>query len=167
MSKPKPITVNIKGDLPETRRVTPTITSEGRTLLVMEKTTDAKAGWTIDVTSAISHDIKGKMFIDVIRGDKYPIKYGTIEDKDPTIRKSMFPHMSIDDLRKFADLEVFKKIAAGVKEAIGKLTPLVWIILILSLVSVIVGCVSAYEAYQVGQAVAKIPIITPSPTIPP
>ena len=162
-SKPKPIIVNIKGDYPETRKVRPTFTSEGRTILVMEKTTETTVGWSIDVTDAISHDIKGKKLIDVIRGDRLPLKYGSIESKDPTVRKSMFPHMSIDDLKKFADVEVFKKAVSGLREQLGKLTPLMWIVLILSIIAVLVGCINIYMLNGVANAVAKIPLPTPGP----
>ena len=162
MSKPKPVIVNIKGDYIETRKVKPTFTSEGKTILVMEQATPIKAGWSIDVTAAISHDFKGQAYIDVIRGDRYPIDYKTV-DHDKTIRKEIFPFLSIDHIKEFADMEVFKKAVSGVREALGKLTPLMWIVLILSIIAVIVGCINIYMLNGVSNAVAKIPIPTPKP----
>jgi hypothetical protein len=165
-SKPKPITVNIKGDYPETRKVTPQFTSDGRTILAMEKTTETKVGWTIDITDSISYDIKGKRIIDVIRGDRYPIKYSP-EDKEKLVKKTIFPFLSLDHIKEFADMEVFKKAVSGVKEQLAKLTPLIWIILILVIISLIMGAVNIYMANGITNAVGKIPIPTPAPSAPP
>jgi len=165
-SKPKPVTVNIKGDYNETRKVTPTFTSEGKTLLVMEHATENKVGWSIDVTGALDHDLKGHAVIDVIRGDRYPISYKTM-DHDKSIRKAIFPFLSIDDVKQFADLEVFKKAVSGVREELKKLGPLLWIIMFVAAIGCIVGVVNIYMVSGLAHAVGRIPIPTPTPTPPP
>lgn len=166
MAKPKPVTVNIKGDYPEIRKVKPTFTSEGKTLLVMEHATENKVGWSIDITNAISHDIKGKAIIDVIRGDRYPIAYKTV-DSDHSIRKEIFPFLSLDQIKQFADLEVFKKAVSGVREELKKLGPLIWITLFLVAISCLLAGINIYMANGLAGAIHRIPIPTPTPTPPP
>ena len=162
LNRPKAVIVNIKGDYPETRKVYPHLTSDGLTLLVMEPATENKAGWTIDITSAITHDIRGRAMIDVIRGDRYPIHYNTV-DADKTIRKSIFPFLSLDHIKEYADLEVFKKAVTGVKEQLAKLTPLMWIIIICVVISLFIGLINLYMVNGVANTVSKIPIPTPAP----
>jgi hypothetical protein len=160
MAKPKAITVNIKGDYPETRKVTPTFTSEGKTILVMKEATEITVGWSIDVTGAISRDIKGKQCIDVIRGDRFPIEYKTV-DHDKTIRNSIFPFLSLDHIKEFADMEIFKKGVSNVRQALEKLTPLMWISLILIIIVAIMAGINIYMANNIINAVGKIPLPTP------
>jgi len=165
-SKPDAVTVNIKGDYPETRKVAPTFTSEGKTILVMEKATESRVGWSIDITGSISHDVKGKAIIDVIRGDRYPIAYKTV-DHDSKIRTYIFPFLSLDEVKSFADLEVFKKAVSGVREQLSKLTPIMWVTLVLVMIACLMAGINIYMANGLANAVGKIPIPTPTPTLPP
>lgn len=157
LKRPPKITVNVKGDIPEIVKVTPNFTSDGRTLLVMARPTEKTRGWTIDATNALSRDIKGKIVIDVIRGDLYPLKYSQ-DDEKKEIRKTIFPFMSLDDVKLFAQLDVFKAQFGKLMDALKNVSPLLWVILIMAIISLLVSIVSIVMLNGVGQAVNKIPL---------
>jgi hypothetical protein len=166
-NNPKPVTVNIKGDYPETRKVRPDFTSDGRTVLVMEKATDSTVGWSIDVSGLIKRSQNGKLLpIDVFRGERYPIEY-EVQKGNTEERRKLMPVFSVDDYKKIGKFEIFKAEFGKLVDALNKLSPLLWVMLVLIIISAIMTGINIYMANGLANAVGKIPIPTATPTPPP
>jgi hypothetical protein len=115
------------------------VSSDGtKALVVIEKPTAKKAGWSVDVTGCIRTSTKG-MYVEVIRGQTKAIKID-VTNPDYTYSK-----MTNDEMQQFIDLKIFKAHYGKLMgDLIAALKP--WLIIVI--VVAVIGCALAgYDAY--------------------
>jgi len=121
-----------------------------KNLVTIEKETDNKSGWTVDVTGCVRSDLNGR-YVEVIRGAQKAIKINT-ENLEYNFSK-----LTSDEMHQLINLKIFK---AHYGKLLGDLLSAIKpYLLIAVVVGIIAIVVSGYNAYQINQLPQNLPVM--------
>lgn len=134
------------------------VSSDGtKNYIIIEKETDKKAGWKIDVTGCIRPSRQG-LYCEVVRGSQKAIKID-MENKNYNLSK-----MTNDEMQEFVNQKIFK---AHYGKLIGDIVSALKPYLLVLAIAVIIGCaLSGYNTYTLSKIPAIAVQIQPTATPP-
>jgi len=123
-----------------------------KNLVIIEKQTDNKAGWTVDVTGCVRSDENGR-YVEVIRGALKAIKIDT-ENKEYNFSK-----LTSDEMHQIINLKIFKAhYGKLLGDLLSAIKPYLFVAIILTVIAVVITGYNAYQINQVPQQIYNVVI---------
>ena len=140
------------------------VSSDGRkAVVIMEKPTDKRAGWQLDVTDCVRIDSDGKPYVETFQGSSKAIRYTTANNL------VNITYLTNDEILQFAKMSIFKNHYGNLIEDIIKPLKLFFIVtMILVVVSIAISGYNAYAMSKLPETFVQIAATpTPTPTVTP
>jgi len=147
----KPIRVFIKQEPRDivVKRIVEKSSDGLKNLIIIEKETETKAGWRVDVTGCVRSDENG-LYVEVIRGAQKAIKID-IENKE-----YHFSKLTSDEMHQLINLKIFKAhYGKLLGDLLAAIKPYLFVAIIVGIIAL---AVSGYNAYAINQIPQQIPI---------